>query len=209
MYVEKFNSKNRNDIYKLWYDIYYIEMNRNHKYVCHNKKTIIDELEDSSTILVLKNSNKQIIGTSRINTPYDNLYEYFDFYKLNHFEKNKVAIVTKFMIEREYRKNQTSYILALSTVEYCKQNNIEWIIMDCSPRLYDFFEKLGFKEYLGIKYSEHRAWDLIVYPGHVAILTGDGGIVHASNSKPYPQGGIKYSSNALYRPYIAVRRIVE
>ena len=43
MYVEKFNSKNRNDIYKLWYDIYYIEMNRNHKYVCHNKKTIIDE----------------------------------------------------------------------------------------------------------------------------------------------------------------------
>ena len=61
MYVEKFNSKNRNDIYKLWYDIYYIEMNRNHKYVCHNKKTIIDELEDSSTILVLKNSNKQII----------------------------------------------------------------------------------------------------------------------------------------------------
>ena len=154
MYVEKFNSKNRNDIYKLWYDIYYIEMNRNHKYVCHNKKTIIDELEDSSTILVLKNSNKQIISTSRINTPYDNLYEYFDFYKLNHFEKNKVAIVTKFMIEREYRKNQTSYILALSTVEYCKQNNIEWIIMDCSPRLYDFFEKLGFKEYLGIKYSE-------------------------------------------------------
>jgi hypothetical protein len=129
MYVEKFNSKNRNDIYKLWYDIYYIEMNRNHKYVCHNKKTIIDELEDSSTILVLKNSNKQIIGTSRINTPYDNLYEYFDFYKLNHFEKNKVAIVTKFMIEREYRKNQTSYILALSTVEYCKQNNIEWIII--------------------------------------------------------------------------------
>ena len=58
-------------------------------------------------------------------------------------------------------------------------------------------------------YSESRAGDIIVYSGHVAILTGDGGIVHASNSKPYPQGGIKYSSNALYRPYIAVRRIVE
>ena len=61
----------------------------------------------------------------------------------------------------------------------------------------------------GISYSESRAGDIIVYSGHVAILTGDGGIVHASNSKPYPQGGIKYSSNALYRPYIAVRRIVE
>lgn len=61
----------------------------------------------------------------------------------------------------------------------------------------------------GISYSESRAGDIIVYSGHVGILTGDGGIVHASNSAPYPQGGIKYSSNALYRPYIAVRRIVE
>ena len=61
----------------------------------------------------------------------------------------------------------------------------------------------------GISYSQSRAGDIIVYSGHVAILTGDGGIVHASNSAPYPQGGIKYSSNALYRPYIAVRRIVD
>lgn len=50
-----------------------------------------------------------------------------------------------------------------------------------------------------IDYSQHRAGDLIVYPGHVAILTGDGGIVHASNSAPYPKGGIKYTANALYR----------
>lgn len=62
---------------------------------------------------------------------------------------------------------------------------------------------------VGISYSESRAGDIIVYPGHVAILTGDGGIVHASNSAPYPQGGIKYTSNALYRSYIAVRRIVQ
>lgn len=60
-----------------------------------------------------------------------------------------------------------------------------------------------------IDYSQHRAGDLIVYPGHVAILTGDGGIVHASNSAPYPKGGIKYTANALYRDYIAVRRIVQ
>ena len=54
---------------------------------------------------------------------------------------------------------------------------------------------------VGIDYSQHRAGDLIVYPGHVAILTGDGGIVHASNSAPYPKGGIKYTANALYRDH--------
>ncbi|WP_287971593.1 MULTISPECIES: C40 family peptidase [Blautia] len=62
---------------------------------------------------------------------------------------------------------------------------------------------------VGISYSESRAGDIIVYPGHVAILTGDGGIVHASNSAPYPKGGIKYTANALYRNYIAIRRIVQ
>ena len=61
---------------------------------------------------------------------------------------------------------------------------------------------------VGIDYSQARAGDLIVYPGHVAILTGDGGIVHASNSAPYPAGGIKVSSNAAYRTILSVRRVI-
>lgn len=62
---------------------------------------------------------------------------------------------------------------------------------------------------VAVSWENHQAGDIIVYSGHVAILTGDGGIVHASNSAPYPQGGIKVTSNALYRPYIAIRRIVQ
>ena len=62
---------------------------------------------------------------------------------------------------------------------------------------------------VAVSWENHQAGDIIVYSGHVAILTGDGGIVHASNSAPYPQGGIKVTSSALYRPYIAIRRIVQ
>ena len=62
---------------------------------------------------------------------------------------------------------------------------------------------------VAVSWENHQAGDIIVYSGHVAFLTGDGGIVHASNSAPYPQGGIKVTSNALYRPYIAIRRIVQ
>ena len=40
------------------------------------------------------------------------------------------------------------------------------------------------------------------------IYIGGGLIVHASNSKPYPSGGIKVS-NAKYRTILSVRRIIK
>ena len=61
-----------------------------------------------------------------------------------------------------------------------------------------------------ISASEAKPGDLFFYGSgrsisHVAIYIGNGQIVHASNSKPYPAGGIK-TSNAYYRTIVAVRR---
>lgn len=47
--------------------------------------------------------------------------------------------------------------------------------------------------------------DVICYDGHVAIYLGGGRIVHASNPRPYPSGGIKTGS-ATYRTILAIRR---
>jgi cell wall-associated NlpC family hydrolase len=57
-----------------------------------------------------------------------------------------------------------------------------------------------------VSYSEAQPGDLICYSGHVALYAGGGQIVHASNSAPYPQGGIKTSS-ATYRTILSVRRV--
>ena len=57
----------------------------------------------------------------------------------------------------------------------------------------------------GIKNA--KAGDLICYSGHVAIYMGNNKIVHASNSAPYPRGGIKIS-NVNYRTPICARRII-
>ena len=59
------------------------------------------------------------------------------------------------------------------------------------------------------KIKNAQAGDLICYSGHVAIYMGNNKIVHASNSAPYPRGGIKISNNARYRRIVAVRRIVK
>lgn len=48
--------------------------------------------------------------------------------------------------------------------------------------------------------------DVVCYSNHVAIYIGNNKIVHASNSAPYPKGGIKVSSPVNYRTILAVRR---
>lgn len=57
-----------------------------------------------------------------------------------------------------------------------------------------------------VSYSDMLPGDVICYSGHVAIYIGGNQIVHASNSAPYPQGGIKISSPPNYRTVLAVRR---
>ncbi len=51
--------------------------------------------------------------------------------------------------------------------------------------------------------AEALPGDIICYPGHVALYIGNGMVVHASTART----GIKYS-NANYRAYVAIRRII-
>ncbi len=60
---------------------------------------------------------------------------------------------------------------------------------------------------VGVSAADIQPGDIVCYDGHCAIYIGNGQIVHASNSKPYPAGGIKISSNYNYRPVLAIRRI--
>lgn len=58
----------------------------------------------------------------------------------------------------------------------------------------------------GVSVSDVQPGDIVCYSGHVGIYAGGGQIVNASNSAPYPRGGIKYT-NMYYRTVLAVRRI--
>jgi cell wall-associated NlpC family hydrolase len=89
---------------------------------------------------------------------------------------------------------------------------------DCSGFTQSVFKKFGYsiprtssaqrKAGKAVKLSNRKPGDLICYSGHVAIYIGDNKIVHASNSKPYPRGGIKISSMYI-KKIKSVRRIVK
>lgn len=59
-----------------------------------------------------------------------------------------------------------------------------------------------------VSYADAQPGDLICYGSHIAIYLGNGQIVHASNSAPYPAGGIKVSNDATYRTIKSVRRVI-
>ncbi len=88
---------------------------------------------------------------------------------------------------------------------------------DCSGFIYRVFSDFGYSvsrtsyqqrnNGTAVNYSDAQPGDIICYEGHVGLYIGDGLIVHASNSRPYPSGGIKVSQ-AQYRTILGVRRIV-
>ncbi len=88
---------------------------------------------------------------------------------------------------------------------------------DCSGFTYRVYSQYGYSlprtstqqqsVGTGVSYAEAQPGDIICYEGHVAIYIGSGMIVHASNSKPYPSGGIKVS-RADYKTILTVRRII-
>ncbi len=143
--------KHRVEIYKLWYDVYCTEMCRDLYRADHINKILFDELEPHSEIIIAKVGYK-IIGTLRLNIPEQGAISYYDdFYELNRFDKSIVGIGTKYMVHPDYRGNNISHALMRYAVDHLRSIGKKYLIIDCSPRVYKLFDKLGFFQYLAEK----------------------------------------------------------
>lgn len=74
----------------------------------------------------------------------------------------------------------------------------------------DYYIKLGYTKAVTVDIDSIQPGDLLFYgsgdyASHVALYMGNGQIVHASNSQPYPKGDIKISNYDYQTPLKAVR----
>lgn len=94
--------------------------------------------------------------------------------------------------------------------------------VDCSGFVQQIYKQFGYslprnsryqaESFTAITQDQLQPGDLVFYSAngvvnHVAMYAGDGYIVHASNKKPYPQGGIKVSK-MLYKNPVKFVRVV-
>lgn len=134
-------------VYRFWYDTYVTEMRRPVKNPDHERRLLVDELEDHSMILAA-HAGGAVVGTVRLNVPSRGPTAYYEaLYQLapSVDERARLAIVTKYMVDRRYRAGALPYELACAALVECAAQGIATAYMDCNDHLLDYFTALGFE----------------------------------------------------------------
>lgn len=77
--------------------------------------------------------------------------EFLETYELAPFldvlAPEQVAVVTRLMVSSEQRGSLLSLHLVKQTAEYCLEQGVECVFIDCQPHLVPFYQRYGFRSY--------------------------------------------------------------
>lgn len=140
-------------IYQLRYQVYVEEMGKEPPTsVNHEKKEIVDDLDDWSILLYAK-AGSELIGTLRVTMGTIDCFSPVlqKLFFMKQFAKNFIggdqrqALSTKMAVIPEYRCSQTAYLLLSKGYEIYRDEQLQFIFGGCSPSLLPLYERLGFQ----------------------------------------------------------------
>jgi predicted GNAT family N-acyltransferase len=138
----------RAQVRKFWYAIYVEELNRKQHHADHSSQSIKDPLEASGHILAAWNGDV-VVGTVRINFTRDQgVAKYLELYCCDQdqgFDVEDSSVVTRFMVNPEYRSTKLGLRLLSALYEYGIAMSATTCYMDCNAHLVSFFECIGFR----------------------------------------------------------------
>lgn len=140
----------REAVYRLRYEVYVGEMDRPQQYADHERKRIVEPLDDTGVVLYASVGDRAV-GTVRCNYTRDgDLGEYEQFYRMSKIGSHPIdtSITTKFMVHPRHRGGRAALALVTGIYSHALFRGIRYNVMDCNPPLVNFFESFGFKIFL-------------------------------------------------------------
>jgi CRP-like cAMP-binding protein len=139
----------KENIYRLRYEIYVGEMQRKQTYADHKKKQIKEPF-DETAILLYAEIDGETVGTIRVNLRKDGPLECEELYNLEKFEPffpEKISMTTKLMVKEAHRSGMTTSLLCLETYHVFRKNGITLDFIDTNPHLVRLYQQLGYRFY--------------------------------------------------------------
>lgn len=139
-------------LFRFRYEIYVEEMQRPQRYADHDRRIIVDPLDEAAINLV-GTAEGRVVGAIRNNASVDgNLGEYEKFYEMQQVGKDehpaKTSITTRLMIAPEHRRGRLAVRLASASYAVGLKRGVRWNFIDCNEHLVAFFLGLGWTAYV-------------------------------------------------------------
>ncbi|WP_114283043.1 GNAT family N-acetyltransferase [Acidiferrobacter thiooxydans] len=159
-----FAQGHRTLVYEHWFRIYVLEMSRNLATADFGKQVVSDYLEPNSWIFCAT-CKGTMVGTFRISF-WDKqpLHHYVSLYGLSQYEELKVAVGTRLMVAKDYRRRGIAGTLISRAKCFIDRIENSILIVDCNPPVDRLFESQGFTKYAsGACSPEYGDVELLTY----------------------------------------------
>lgn len=145
-------AEEREQVYRLRYAIYVEEMNIFGDVADHERRLLLGENDQDARLLYAKRGD-ELVASLRLNLGKDAPFsdELEETYNLQRFRAkvadDKMLVLTRFMLKKEYRGSQLAYRMIEQVAVLCLQEQLDVAVCDCQPHLIRYYQRLGFRSY--------------------------------------------------------------
>lgn len=144
--------EDREEIYKLRYQIYHQEMGKQIK-ADQERQMIYDEYDENGYLFYAK-INSQVVGTIRlhIGTAADFPSSIHDYFLLSQFQTYSpgrpiLSYSSRLMVAPRYRSSQVLNVLLAELYRFGLEREIPFNFCYCAPQLVGLYEQIGYRRY--------------------------------------------------------------
>lgn len=159
------STRDREDIYRLRYQIYIEEIGYRHPQADHQRRFLPDHPERGSRLFMAVDGDRPV-GTCKLDcggeVPLTD--EERQVYELDHFlpvvGPGGISIFSRYMVAPAHRSGDVPARLFDAAMQYIVDHDVPLMFLDCRPHLISTYERLGFQTYAGT-YSDPMAGLLV------------------------------------------------